>query len=835
MGNSQDTLNDNVTAISTSRSDVAALIEAEDHLQLAQFAIEHFSDGILWMSSEGIVVYVNDAACSMLNAERGDIVGRDFSKLVKNTDDLSWSVRWNKLKEQTKLVSPAFALCCHRDRMPVEVCYHYLHFNEREYASCFLRDVTDRRLVEDNYKTLKDELERQVVEQMTALREEIKGREGIEAALLDETEKLQSILDNAGQGFLTFGPDLLIDVQYSEECRKIFGEEVWGLLFPDVVAKNDEAMNEFLSSLLRDIFNEQDEERRTIFYSLLPREAQVNGRTIDINYRDIPNAEGEFDQKLMVVITDITETRRLQSQIEQDRNQLKMVVKAVTNYNELVEAVRDYHLFCSVGLDELTEDSRSLSAIIDDIGRRVHTFKGTFAQLDLMHVVSRLNDLETRITELRSVLTLVDRDRLAAIFDGSAMRSWLDQDMKVLTDILGSEFFSREEKLEITPSQLVEVEQAMISILAPNENKQLLPRLKRLRHRSLKSMLSPYAELVARLAERLQKQINPMTVEGDDIEVDPDLYRPFVKSLVHVFRNAVDHGMEHIDERESQGKSEYGSISCRLTRRSGFVEVDISDDGNGIDVERVRQMVSESGLLDEDALGRMTDSEAMELVFLDSISTVEELTEVSGRGIGLAAVKQELNNLGGTVVIDSKRGKGTRFVFTLPLSATNDFPSVSVEEIMTRVVKRSHEFMKQEMNVNIPEPGSTSIFRPHKIQLEEVVAIIGIKGALTGMFVMAFEKTLARDLVNRFAMDDLTAEEVDEYLDDTMSEIANIILGNSLNLLPEVNNLLTIGTPISIQQEGVNSIGFSGSEMWSAVTETEKGKFTLSLLVSEKA
>jgi CheY-specific phosphatase CheX len=121
------------------------------------------------------------------------------------------------------------------------------------------------------------------------------------------------------------------------------------------------------------------------------------------------------------------------------------------------------------------------------------------------------------------------------------------------------------------------------------------------------------------------------------------------------------------------------------------------------------------------------------------------------------------------------------------------------------------------------------------LELEEVVAIINIKGALTGMFVMAFDERLARTLVSRFAMDELEPDEVDEYLIDTMSEIANIVLGNTLNVMVEINNLLTIGTPMTLRHSGKHHLAFAGSEMWSIPTETDEGCYTLSLLVSEVA
>ena len=101
------------------------------------------------------------------------------------------------------------------------------------------------------------------------------------------------------------------------------------------------------------------------------------------------------------------------------------------------------------------------------------------------------------------------------------------------------------------------------------------------------------------------------------------------------------------------------------------------------------------------------------------------------------------------------------------------------------------------------------------------------------MFSMSFDGSLARELVTRFAMDELTDEEIEDYVDDTMAEIANIVLGNTLNVFPEVNNLVTIGSPMTIRREEPHVATYSGSEIWASSTETDSGRFTLSMLVSE--
>ena len=165
-------------------------------------------------------------------------------------------------------------------------------------------------------------------------------------------------------------------------------------------------------------------------------------------------------------------------------------------------------------------------------------------------------------------------------------------------------------------------------------------------------------------AQRLEKEIYEFEIIGDDEILVPDSYKPFIKSLIHLFRNSVDHGIETPEERVELDKDERGTISCIISQNdNNEIKIIISDDGAGIDVERIKKIVSAHTDISD-----LTDKEVYQYIFKDNMSTKEVITETSGRGVGMSAVKAELEKLNGTIKIQSELNVGTTFVFDIPLN-----------------------------------------------------------------------------------------------------------------------------------------------------------------------
>jgi two-component system chemotaxis sensor kinase CheA len=176
-----------------------------------------------------------------------------------------------------------------------------------------------------------------------------------------------------------------------------------------------------------------------------------------------------------------------------------------------------------------------------------------------------------------------------------------------------------------------------------------------------------FPRLVRDTSRKLGKEVN-LVLEGEETEADKNIIESLGDPLVHIVRNSLDHGFEQTEVRRALGKPLAGTLTIRARQESDRVVIEISDDGKGIDPTAVKQKAYEKGIIDEATMERLSDQEAINLVFASGFSTMEVVSDLSGRGVGMDVVRAAVEKVNGTVVLESTKGKGTRIRLSLPLS-----------------------------------------------------------------------------------------------------------------------------------------------------------------------
>ena len=176
-----------------------------------------------------------------------------------------------------------------------------------------------------------------------------------------------------------------------------------------------------------------------------------------------------------------------------------------------------------------------------------------------------------------------------------------------------------------------------------------------------------FPKLARDVARQLQKQVQ-LDVVGADTELDRNLVEALADPLVHLVRNAIDHGIEMPEARRRAGKPEQGHVRLSAQQEGDHVAIEVRDDGGGIDPEKIRRIAIEKRLVDDDAAARLSSDECLQLLFLPGFSTRDEVSDLSGRGVGMDVVQSRIRELSGTVQIHSEIGAGSRFAIRVPLT-----------------------------------------------------------------------------------------------------------------------------------------------------------------------
>jgi two-component system, chemotaxis family, sensor kinase CheA len=253
------------------------------------------------------------------------------------------------------------------------------------------------------------------------------------------------------------------------------------------------------------------------------------------------------------------------------------------------------------------------------------------------------------------------------------------------------------------------------------------------RMQSIGNVFNRFPRVVRDLARALGKKVE-LSLEGKDVELDKTIIEAIGDPLTHLVRNAVDHGIEQPQERKKAGKGQAGRICLKAYHEAGQVNIEISDDGKGMDGSKIASKAIEKGLISEEQSKLMSAREKTNLIFLPGFSTADNITEVSGRGVGMDVVRTNLDQLGGIIDIESEPGKGTTIRIKLPLTLAiipcqmvmtggerYAIPQVNLEELLRIPANQIRHRIEQVGNANVVR------LRGNLLPLIRLAEIIGIE------------------------------------------------------------------------------------------------------------
>jgi signal transduction histidine kinase len=533
---------------------------------------------------------------------------------------------------------------------------------------------------------------------------------GLEGKIEERTRDLAAakrevtdILDNMQQAVLTFGPDLMVNKQFSGYSRQIFGDvpiagtPVGQLLQIERAEQEKRSRMEFC---LRNVFGTDELQWLMSENDRLPeavyRRPRPDGghdeRTLRFEYAPMYDKDGLL-ARIMVIAKDVTDILKLQAEVsrkdKENRDNLERASQIASlgpdlfdTFMQEADALVKESL---AGLDAI-ESGPAPEEAVHLVFRAMHTLKGNARVFKLIAMQNVAHTAEEYLEQVRAGQTKLTPESLAQL------REQVCQVGDVLDEFgkLGRQVFRREgdrhqgagggSLVKVAEPRIAELRQAFAGAartlkaangVVPSEVHErfgeLARRIRELTMVSLGDVLIPLRKMALDLAREQEKKVGDLEIVGGDILVDGNLLQKIKDILLHALRNAVDHGLETAADRQAANKPDLGNITIHCAEQDGELVVSVKDDGRGINTDRVKAKAFQLNMLSEEELETVPDEALYEFIFRPGFSTAEKVTEVSGRGVGMDVIRSRAEELHGSAHIASRRGSGTTLTLKFPV------------------------------------------------------------------------------------------------------------------------------------------------------------------------
>jgi two-component system chemotaxis sensor kinase CheA len=609
-------------------------------------------DIIFVIAGDGKIAYCNDAAATFVASSVRRLSGKVFLSDIFSFSEpglLPFNDRSQGRLSPTPFIETAFDLPKAGKKGKVQLAIRPI--GDGQHWGVFIKDVSLEETLAAKYRA-----ELAKTEEYARNLEKLVAARTAELAAVNQT--LKAILNSLGQGFFTFDARGECGSVFTKACEDILegvptARKAWDVL--GVKGEEQDQFRKWSESLFKEFLPFDD--LKGLGPNLFPHS---HHKHVVLDYFPIRN-EKEGIGEVVVVATDKTAEHEAQQALESERQYAAMVVKFMKNKDQFLQ------FLSSVG--EAFETLKQLSARdmnAADIGesfRILHTLEGeagTFSVRELREH-SRLSQHCLEPFKGEGLLTGSPRTQF--------VQSLTEMEEKFAGFLRENQGIFRLQKGQVARTVELPLDN-LHSFMKELEHDPSAEKLAR-RYRELflrvqvEDRLKYYDSLVQNVAERLGKKVKPLQVEGADFAIFPEPYQKFFSSMVHAFRNAVDHGLEMPDEREWAGKEAAGQIRVQVRQEAGWIHFQISDDGKGIDPAVIRAKLAEKFPAQD--FSAMADEEVIQQVSLPGFSSRDEIGEFSGRGVGLDALREEVLKLGGQMHLKSKVGEGTTIEIQVPV------------------------------------------------------------------------------------------------------------------------------------------------------------------------
>ncbi len=507
---------------------------------------------------------------------------------------------------------------------------------------------TKNQEVVDTMRSLRSSKEKLKNEINSRINAETQKEFAEELASINQQNK--EILDNLREAFFIVQSDLRIGESTSASCRSLFGCDI-GCRELGQALNLAENKEDYIRLTMEQLF--ENFMPLEVTMGLFPtRVSTQDGKILDLKYTLVSDKD-QTPKKVIVVATDMTEGVRREKQFVKKMKLVNCLFSILQNHSAFEDFLYDFKRDLATMRESMHRET---------VLRILHTIKGNAGVYHMDFMSRRIHSIETLITKSEMDDPQFFAYIQTVVYDiEKRMERFIDKHHA----ILGMSYRApKRDQYIVTGRQIKNLTQIASDIEKLGKTA-LLDEISALRYRPLSILSSSLVQVAKRTAKKLNKKVH-VGIEGGEFRGDLEMLSPLFRNLVHIINNACDHGIEATEDRASSQKPPVGHINISFKPHDHGLGISIEDDGQGMSRDRLIEVARHKKLMTDAELNKLSDEQAFHLIFLDGFSTSATVSDTSGRGVGMSAVKAEIERLGGEIHIHSVEGKGTRFSLFIP-------------------------------------------------------------------------------------------------------------------------------------------------------------------------
>lgn len=604
-----------------------------------------------------IITYCNETAAQLLDSNPRKIIRSklNFLNTFTFSESLDFLESIKDLKEPSPYKEISFSSASNHDGKAQITLQPFT----TDSWILFFRDVTLEERLQKKYRAELEQKE-DVIEDLKSAQAQLEVYSKKLEHLVEERTReivslnkmMKALLDSLNQAFFIFYKDGSCSPIYSQACLNILetnpsDKKIW-----DVLNLKTEKIQGFQNWI------------QTLFSEMLPFEdlaplgpitrPHSENKSVSLQYFPIRNSDSQIEA-VVCVATDITDLVAAQKQAEIDRSKADSILKMVQHKKQIElffnETKKDFKKVLPL-LDSAISTTTS-----EEILRFLHTLKGGAASFSYLTLKEKCHYAESYFIENTENFSPSNKSTFKELFH--ELHKIFLADVKNYEAMFGK--ISSIKTVDISQTDFDFLLEKVSSVLIKNEftEKYLCE--------AVAEHISHYPQVITQTAQTLNKSIKPLEISGLDVKVPKQRFDSLFQVLIHALRNSVDHGIENSEKRVKNGKAPEGLISLSISKSPTHLKIALKDDGQGIDPEKIRQKLS----LAHSPFANQSNEEIIYRIFDPQFSTKQEVTEISGRGIGMDAILNEVNQLKGSIKINTQLHQFTEFIIEVPLLEAN--------------------------------------------------------------------------------------------------------------------------------------------------------------------